>query len=113
RGGSRWTSTGPSRPPSTRSASSTPARCSTSPDLRRESGPSGRLRVSYSPSTIGYRNGMVRYRDEGTLVHVDGLGVDSRTGVDVRLDVLRIVPPAVPPVELEGPVLHLDRVERR
>jgi diguanylate cyclase (GGDEF)-like protein len=46
-------------------------------------------------------------------VLVDGLGVDSGTGVDVRPDVLCIVPSAVPPVELERPVLHLDRVERR
>jgi diguanylate cyclase (GGDEF)-like protein len=46
-------------------------------------------------------------------VLVDGLGVDAGGSVDVRPDVLRIVLPAVPPVELEGPVLHLDRVERR
>jgi diguanylate cyclase (GGDEF)-like protein len=45
-------------------------------------------------------------------VQVDGLGVDYGAGVDVRPDVLRIVQPALPPVELEGPVLHLDRVER-
>jgi diguanylate cyclase (GGDEF)-like protein len=44
---------------------------------------------------------------------VDGLGVDTGAGLDLRPDVLRIVPPAVPPVELEGPVIHLDRVERR
>jgi diguanylate cyclase (GGDEF)-like protein len=55
-------------------------------------------------------------------VHVDGLGVDTGTGVDMRGDVLRILPagPRTADLDVEvdledvpTTVLHLDRIERR